>query len=101
MPSLLTYYKKDPQMTHREDAENYFNLIPVGELNNSQMIALTQAKATLAVADQLRASNLIALATPQVVPMKTGGEADIALLSYDDEGTLSPTIAELLELEQK
>jgi hypothetical protein len=88
-------------MTHRQDAEAALSLVDLHSADHDRIIAIAQAKATLAVADQLRASNLIALATPQQVPMKTGAVMDIALLSYSDEGELSPTIAELLEMEQK
>lgn len=86
-------------MNHKKEAERlYDEVYRPRDPDAMELLAAIQAKATLAVAEQLRLANLIALATR--APMSGDGDGIRAIYVDEDEYAIRPEVAEALGIEQ-
>jgi len=88
-------------MNHQKDAARIIEQVKDYGLVGSESdlnVSLAQTHAILAIAEQLRIGNLIALATR--APMSGDGDGIRAIYVDEDEYAIRPEVAEALGIEQ-
>lgn len=86
-------------MNHQKEAKRLLDDVYETRQSDAQeILAYAQNHALLAVVEQLRIGNLIALATR--APMSGDGDGIRAIYVDEDEYAIRPEIAEALEIEQ-
>lgn len=86
-------------MNHQKEAKRLLDDVYETRQSDAQeILAYAQNQALLAVVEQLRIGNLIALATR--APMSGDGDGIRAIYVDDDEYAIRPEVAEALGIEQ-